>query len=194
MALTHSTMLELGTVAPDFALPDTANGNAIVRLADFADAPAMLVMFICNHCPYVVHLKTPLAEFAREFAAKGLATVAISANDADNYPNDGPDAMARDADAYSYSFPYLYDEAQSVARAYRAACTPDFFLFGKDRKLAYCGRFDGSTPGNGVEITGGDLRAAVNAVLAGQPAPTEQFPSMGCNIKWKPGNAPDYHR
>lgn len=190
MSLTPSTMLELGTPAPDFALSDT-QGNT-VTLTDFDEAPALLVVFMCNHCPYVKHLRTALADFAREYQAKGLAMVAISSNDADKYPEDGPDKMREEAAAAGYTFPYLFDASQSVAKAYRAACTPDFFLFDGARKLVYRGQFDDSRPGNKVPVSGKDLRTAVDAVLAGKGIPDPQKPSIGCNIKWIPGNEPEY--
>ena len=190
MARTYSTMLDLGTTAPDFKLPDTA-GNT-VSLADFADRPALLVMFICNHCPYVKHLREGLAAFAREYQEKGLGVVAISANDVSTHPDDSPAKMAEEAEAAGYTFPYLYDETQEVAKAYTAACTPDFFLFDGDRRLVYRGRFDESTPGNDKPVTGADLRAAADAVLAGDTPAAEQLPSMGCNIKWRAGNEPAY--
>lgn len=191
MAQTPSTMLPLGTLAPDFDLPEPVTGK-IVTLADFRDDPALLVMFVCNHCPFVKHIRAELARFAREYQTKGLATVAISANDVANFPDDSPAKMAEEARTFDYSFPYLYDESQRTAKAYRAACTPDFFLFDADRKLVYRGQFDGSRPGNAVPVTGADLRAAVDALLAGQPISPEQRPSIGCNIKWKAGNEPDY--
>jgi peroxiredoxin len=190
MVMTPSTMLPLGTEAPDFRLPDPA--GELHSLSDFADAPALLVAFICNHCPFVQHLRSELARFGREYQARGLAIVAVSSNDVDAYPEDGPEAMAEEAARVGYTFPYLYDESQAVARAYRAACTPDFFLFDGDRRLAYRGQFDASRPGNGVPVTGGDLRAAADAVLAGAPVAAGQKPSMGCNIKWKPGHAPEH--
>ena len=193
MAQTASTMLPLGTSAPDFSLPEPATGHP-VTLADFRDSPALLVMFICNHCPFVKHIRDGLAQFALEYRTRGLATVAIGANDAVNYPDDGPARIAEDARAFGYSFPYLYDESQAIAKAYRAACTPDFFLFDAERELVYRGQFDGSRPGNAVPVTGADLRAAADAVLAGRPTPSDQKPSIGCNIKWKPGNEPDYCR
>ncbi len=183
MSLTPSTMLPLGTPAPDFRLPDT-DGQA-VALADFADAPALLVAFICNHCPYVIHIRRELASLADEYQRKGVAVVGINANDAENYPDDSPAMMVREKAQVGYTFPYLYDESQSVARAYQAACTPDFFVFDRDRKLAYRGQLDGSRPGNGVLVTGKDLRAALDAVLEGRPVVGDQRPSMGCNIKWK---------
>jgi peroxiredoxin len=190
MALTPSNMLPLGTSAPDFRLPDT--GGKIVALADFKAAPALLVLFICNHCPYVKHIRSGLAAVGREYQQRGVAIVAISSNDAENYPEDNPEKMRQEAKAAGYVFPYLYDETQSVAQAYRAACTPDIFLFDKDRKLVYRGQFDDSRPSNGRPVTGRDLRAALDAVLAGKPVAPQQTASMGCNIKWKAGNAPDY--
>ncbi len=188
MAKTPSTMTALGTPAPDFRLPDTT-GRLVAR-DDFARAPGLLVMFICNHCPYVKHVRKGLAAFAREYAKKGLAIVAINANDAASYPDDSPAKMAEEVVAAGYTFPYLYDESQSVAQAYGAACTPDFFLLDRERRLVYRGQFDDSRPGNGVAVTGKDLRAACNAVLAGGAVSADQRPSIGCNIKWKPGNAP----
>lgn len=191
MALTPSTMLDLGTPAPDFSLPDTASGTT-VSLSDFHEHPALLIAFICNHCPYVKHIADAFTGFARDYADKGLAVVAISANDAAHRAEDGPEHMAREVRERGYVFPYLYDESQQVAKAYRAACTPDFFLFDRERRLVYRGQFDDSRPGNGVPVTGRDMRAAVDAVLAGRPAPDEQTPSIGCNIKWQPGNEPAY--
>ncbi|MCX8114683.1 MAG: thioredoxin family protein [Burkholderiaceae bacterium] len=191
MALKESRMVALGSPAPDFALPDVVTGRT-VRLADFASAPALLVAFICNHCPYVKHVRAGFVAFAREYQPKGLAVVAISANDPAAYPEDAPEAMAREAKNAGFTFPYLYDETQAVARAYEAICTPDFFLFDRGRKLVYRGRFDASRPGSNVPVTGADLRAAVDALLAGRPVPAEQHPSMGCSIKWKPGNEPAY--
>lgn len=209
MALTPSTMLPLGTACPEFALPDTAHPDTShpdsemasrVRRDDFIDSPGLLVMFICNHCPYVVYLKEALAAFAEEYQPRGIAVVAISSNDIDKYPQDGPASMGEDARRYGYGFPYLFDEDQAVAHAFTAACTPDFFLFGpaagsSTRPLVYRGRFDTSRPGNDEPITGADLRAACDALLAHPSAPTipePQIPSMGCNIKWKPGNEPSY--
>jgi peroxiredoxin len=191
MALTPSTMLPLGSVAPAFSLPDSVSGKTFAK-ADFTGAPALLVMFLCNHCPYVKHVRAELARLARDYQPRGVAIVGISSNDAEKYPADAPDKMAAEAKEAGYIFPYLFDATQSVAKAYRAACTPDFFLFGKDQKLVYRGQFDGSRPNSGVPVTGEDLRAALDAVLAGNPQAEEQRPSMGCNIKWKPGNAPDY--
>jgi peroxiredoxin len=190
MSLTPSTMLPLGTLAPDFSLPDT-EGN-IVSLSDFAGKDALLVMFICNHCPYVKHLKTAIADLAREYQQKGVGVVAISSNDVANYPDDSPEKMKDDVEAFGYPFPYLYDETQEVAKAYQAACTPDFYVFDEERQLAYRGQLDGSRPGNDEPLTGKDLRAALDAVLRGMPAPADQRPSMGCNIKWKKGQAPSY--
>jgi peroxiredoxin len=190
MALTYSTSLALGTAAPDFALPD-ADGT-VVRLADFKDAPALLVMFICNHCPYVQHVRSCVADLTREYQKKGVAAVAINSNDVTKYPADSPTRMKEEIKLAGYSFPYLMDEAQQVAKAYYAACTPEFYVFDKNRKLTYHGRLDGSSPGNGVPTTGEEVRAALDAALAGKAAPAIQKPSMGCNIKWKPGNEPEY--
>jgi peroxiredoxin len=183
-------MLSLGTVAPDFSLPDT-NGKT-VSLADFKNARALVVVFMCNHCPYVKSIRAGLAQLGRDCAAKGVAMIGISSNDAANYPADNPAKMKEEAAAQGYVFPYLFDESQAVAKAYRAACTPDFFLFDAQQRLVYRGQFDDSRPGNGAPVTGKDLRAAIDAVLAGQPVAKQQKPSMGCNIKWKSGNAPDY--
>jgi peroxiredoxin len=190
MALTPSTMLPLGTTAPDFKLPDT-NGE-IVSLADFKGKSALLVLFICNHCPYVKHIRTGLAQLARDYLPRGVAIVGINSNDVANYPEDSPAKMKEEVKSAGYSFPYLYDESQAVAKAYRAACTPDIYLFDKNHKLDYRGQFDDSRPGNGVPVTGKDLRAALDAVLAGKPVSPNQKASMGCNIKWKAGNEPDY--
>jgi peroxiredoxin len=190
MAKTASTMLPLGTLAPDFRLPDT-NGQ-VVSLADFRDAPVLLVIFMCNHCPYVKHIRHELAELAREYQARRVAIVGINSNDAANYPDDSPARMVEEAKHIGYSFPYLYDETQLAAKAYRAACTPDIFLFDTDRRLVYRGQFDDSRPGNGIPVTGMDLREALDAVLAGSPVSHNQKPSIGCNIKWKPDNEPDY--
>jgi peroxiredoxin len=190
MARTPSTMVELGKAAADFRLPDTA-GN-MVTLASFADAPALLVIFLCNHCPFVIHIRAGLAELANQYSERGLAIVGINANDADAYPADAPACMAEEKERAGYPFPYLFDETQEVAKAYRAACTPDFFLFDGDRHLVYRGQFDDSRPENGLPVTGADLRRAVDAILADRPLPTEQKPSIGCNIKWRPGNEPSY--
>jgi len=183
-------MLELGTQAPPFALPDPA--GRLHRLEDFADAPALLVAFLCNHCPYVKHILDGFTVFAREYGERGLAVVAISANDAGAYPDDAPPAMAEVADRHRFSFPYLHDASQQVALAYQAICTPDFFLFDRDRRLAYRGQFDDSRPNSGIPVTGSSLRAAAEAALRGEAVPGEQFPSVGCSIKWKPENAPDW--
>jgi peroxiredoxin len=191
MARTPSTMLPLGTNAPAFLLPDT-DGKA-VSLTEFAGKSALLVMFICNHCPFVKHLRSALAQLGEEFQPKGAAIVAISSNDVSGFPADSPEKMAEEKQTAGYTFPYLYDASQEVAKAYRAACTPDFFLFDRDQKLVYRGQFDDSRPGDGKPITGRDLNAALNALLAGQPVETEQRPSIGCNIKWRAGNEPDYY-
>ena len=190
MAQTPSTMLALGTPAPDFRLPDT-NGRLVAR-DDLSDASALLVMFICNHCPFVKHIREGLARFARDYQGKGLAIVGINSNDVANYPEDSPAKMAAEVKAAGYVFPYLYDESQAVAKAYAAACTPDFFLFDRQRRLVYRGQFDDSRPGNRVAVTGKDLRAACDAVLAQKTVSPDQRPSIGCNIKWKPGNQPRY--
>jgi peroxiredoxin len=190
MALTPSTMLPLGTAAPGFNLPDT-NGKT-VSLADFKDKAALAVIFMCNHCPYVVHIRAGLVQLAKDYAARGVGIVGISSNDVKNYPADSPAKMKDEVKNVGYTFPYLYDESQAVAKAYRAACTPDIFLFDRGRRLVYRGQFDGSRPGNGIPVTGKDLRAAMEAVLAGKPTSELQAPSMGCNIKWKSGNEPDY--
>jgi len=190
MALTPSTMLPLGTRAPDFRLPDT--DGKIVALDDFASAPALLVIFLCNHCPYVKHVRDQLVSLAKDYQAKGVAVVGISSNDAVAYPDDSPEMMAREKATIGYTFPYLHDETQEVGKAYKAACTPDFYVFDKDRKLAYRGQLDGGRPGNATPVTGQDLRAALDAVLAGRPVDDDQRPSIGCNIKWKRGNAPEY--
>jgi len=190
MARTPSTMLPLGTQAPDFSLVNV--DGRTVSLSDFKDAPALLVMFICNHCPFVKHIADPLAQFAVEYMDSGLAIVGINSNDAANYPADSPEQMVREAEERGYRFPYLYDEMQEVAKAYRAACTPDFFLFDRDHRLVYRGQFDDSRPDSGIPVTGADLRAAADAVLSGKKPSDQQRPSIGCNIKWRPGNEPDY--
>jgi peroxiredoxin len=190
MVAVNSTMLPLGTNAPGFRLPDI-NGR-LVTPQDFDQAPALLVVFMCNHCPYVKHLRFGLAQLARDYHPRGVAMVGISSNDVANYPADSPAKMAEEAKAAGYIFPYLYDETQEVAKAYRAACTPDFYLFDQGQRLAYRGQFDDSRPGNGVPVTGKDMRAALNALLEGKHVPPTQMPSIGCNIKWKPGNEPAY--
>jgi peroxiredoxin len=183
-------MLGLGTLAPDFTLPDTDGG--LVSLSDYAGAPALLVMFLCNHCPYVKHVRDELARIGAEYTARGAGVVAISSNDVAAYPADSPERMREEKAEAGYVFPYLYDETQEVAAAYRAACTPDFFLFDGARRLAYRGQLDGSRPGNDEPVTGVDLRAALDAVLAGAPVDAAQRPSLGCNIKWRPGNEPEW--
>ncbi len=190
MAVTPSTMLPLGTEAPDFALPDTT-GRVVTR--DSVRGPkGLLVMFICNHCPFVKHVRSELARLGRELPSQGIHVVAINANDAEAYPEDSPAQMAAEAIDAGYVFPYLYDETQSVAKAYRAACTPDVFLFDGELRLVYRGQLDGSRPGNDIPLTGGDIRAATAALVSGERPLPDQKPSMGCNIKWKAGNAPSY--
>ena len=191
MALTPSTMLTLGTEAPDFSLPDTISGKTI-SLSDFAAKKALLVMFICRHCPYVQHIQPELGKLGKDYAAKDIGIVAVSANDAHKYPDDAPKELARMAKELGFSFPFCYDESQAVAKAYTAACTPDFFLFDAKRRLIYRGQLDDSRPGNGKPVTGVDLRAAMDAALAAKPVSVAQRPSIGCNIKWKPGNEPSY--
>ena len=190
MAETPSTMLDIGTPAPDFSLPEPTSGKT-VSLADFAGQP-LLVVFSCNHCPYVLHIIESFTEFARDIRAQGVGVVMISANDVGGYPADSPQKMAELAEQQGFDFPYLYDESQQIAIAYHAACTPDFFLFDRDHRLFYRGQYDASRPRNRVAVDGRDLRAAVDAVLAGEDAPAQQVPSVGCNIKWRAGNEPDY--
>jgi len=190
MVRTPSTMLPLGTPAPDFSLP-SVDGRT-VSLADVTGAKGTLVMFICNHCPFVKHVADELAALGREYLPQGVGIVAISSNDVASHPADSPEQMVHEAEQRGYVFPYLYDETQAVAQAYHAACTPDFFLFDASRKLVYRGQLDASRPGNGIPVTGADLRAALDAVLAGRPVGPDQVPSLGCNIKWKPGNEPPY--
>lgn len=190
MVLTPSTMLPLDVKAPPFSLQDTE--GLTVSLDDFGGAPALLVVFMCNHCPFVKHVSGELARLTAEYMDKGVAVVGINANDAEKYADDSPAKMKDEKAMRGYAFPYLFDETQEVARAYRAACTPDFFVFDRDLKLKYRGQMDDSRPESGVEATGADLRAALDAVLAGKPVDEDQKPSMGCNIKWKPGNEPDY--
>jgi thiol-disulfide isomerase/thioredoxin len=186
-----STMLPLGTPAPPFSLPDAVTGKT-VSADDFGMARALLVMFVCNHCPYVQHVLPELGRIAHDYGEDGLAVVAINANDLEAYPQDGPASMKQLAETEGWGFPFLMDETQAVARAYRAACTPDFFLFDRGRRLVYRGQLDGSRPRNDVPVTGRDLRAAIEATLAGKPVSADQVPSIGCNIKWTPGNEPDY--
>jgi peroxiredoxin len=190
MSVTPSTMLALGTKAPFFELPDAS--GAIINLDDFKEAPALLVIFMCNHCPYVKHIRSKLAAVMDEYRKKGVAIVGINANDVDRYPDDAPDKMFEEVRNAGYTFPYLYDESQEVAKAYRAACTPEFYLFDKARRLVYRGQFDESRPGNDDPITGADLIVAMDAVLQNREVPQDQKPGIGCNIKWRPGNQPDY--
>jgi peroxiredoxin len=190
MVRTPSTMLPLGTLAPDFSLVNV--DGQTVSLEDFRGAPALLVMFISNHCPYVIHVADQLAQLAHEYQTRGAAIVAIGSNNVASYPADSPEQMVAEAEQRGYSFAYLYDETQEVAQAYRAACTPDFFLFDAERRLVYRGQLDSSRPDSGIPVTGEDLRAALDAVLAGNSPSENQTPSLGCNIKWKPGNEPDY--
>ncbi len=190
MAQTPSTMLEIGTPAPAFSLPE-AGGERTVDLQDFTGQP-LLVVFSCNHCPYVLHILESFTEFANSAARQGLGVVMISANDVAGYPDDSPEKMAALAARMGFEFPYLYDESQAVAIAYRAACTPDFFLFDAEHRLVYRGQYDGARPGNSVPVTGADMRAAVDALMAGNEISPEQVPSVGCNIKWRAGNEPDY--
>jgi peroxiredoxin len=191
MARTYSTMAPLGMELPAFALTDVISGRRFTE-ADFADTPALLVAFLCNHCPYVRHVRGGLADFAREYRDRGLAVVGISSNDVGAYPQDGPDGMREEAHSAGYAFPYLFDETQQVAKAFSAACTPDFFLFDRAGRLAYRGQFDASRPSTDVPVTGADLRKAADAVLAGEVPGSDQTPSIGCNIKWIPGNEPAY--
>ena len=190
MVRTPSTMLPLGTIAPDFTLPDT-NGTDIT-LESVSGDKALLVVFMCNHCPFVIHIESELASIARDYDECGLSMVGISSNDVSTHPDDGPEHMKTKAASAGYNFPYLYDESQEVAKAYRAACTPDIFLFDENNALVYRGQLDDSRPGNDVPVTGSDLRAAIDAVLSGQSVTEDQKPSLGCNIKWKAGNEPDY--
>jgi len=191
MVLTPSTMLALGTPAPDFELPDVVSTKKI-SLSSFKNKKALLVMFICRHCPYVQHVKKELAKLGKDYKENDLAIVAVSSNDAANYPDDAPKSLKQMALEEGFDFSYLYDETQGTAKKYTAACTPDFFLFDEKRKLFYRGQLDDSRPGNNKPVTGRDLRDAIDAALAGRAAPSIQKPSIGCNIKWKPGNEPDY--
>jgi peroxiredoxin len=184
MSLTESTMLELGVTAPDFALTDVVTGKT-VRRDDFHGRQALMVMFICAHCPYVKHIEAGLAKLGVDYAGKPLGIAAISSNDAVTHPADSPAGLKHQAETFGFRFPYLHDETQEVARAYKAACTPDFFLFDAEFRLVYRGQFDSSRPGNGIPVTGENLRAAIDLVLEGKPVPAEQRPSIGCNIKWK---------
>jgi peroxiredoxin len=190
MVRTLSTMLPLGTSAPEFSLVNV--DGQTVSLEDFADSPALVVMFICNHCPFVIHIADQLALFTNEYMANGVAFVGVSSNDVANYPADSPEQMVAEAELRGYQFPYLCDETQEIAKAYRAAYTPDFFVFDRQQKLVYRGQFDSSRPDSGIPVTGEDLRAALDAVLTGGVPATDQKPSLGCNIKWKIGSEPDY--
>ena len=192
MVLTPSTMLPLGTKAADFSLPNV--DGRTVSLADFAKAPALLVVFMCNHCPYVKHVAAGLAQLARDYQAQGVAVVGINSNDIAAHPDDAPAQMTREAKSRGYTFPYLFDATQRAAQAYKAACTPDFYVFDKDQKLVYRGQMDSSRPDSGIPVTGKDLRAALDAVLAGKGVPADQKPSIGCNIKWQRANEPDYFK
>ena len=189
MSLTPSNMLPLGTPAPDFSLTDT--GGKTVTLSDFQDSSALVVAFICNHCPFVKHIRSELAALSNEYLSKGVAFVAINSNDIEAYPDDNMENMQKEAESAGYHFPYLLDETQEVAKAYDAACTPDFYLFGHDQALVYRGQLDRSRPGNDIPVSGEDLRAALDSILAAEAVPEEQTPSVGCNIKSKPGNEPD---
>ena len=190
MVATNSTMLPLGSIAPGFRLPDV-KGNP-VSLSDFPDALGIVIVFMCNHCPYVKHLRNELAQLAKDYLPRGVTVIGINSNDVAAYPADSPAKMAEEVKSAGYVFPYLYDETQNVAKSYHAACTPDFFLFDQNKALVYRGQFDDSRPGNGIPVTGKDLRGALDALLAGTAVSPNQKPSIGCNIKWKPGNQPDY--
>ena len=190
MVATNSTMLPLGTKAPDFHLPDPS--GKMFHLSDFQTAKGLVVVFMCNHCPYVKHLRAALAQLGRDYQPRGIAVVGINSNDVANYPSDSPANMAEEARSAGYNFPYLYDATQEVAKSYRAACTPDFYLFDQNQQLIYRGQFDDSRPGNNAPVTGKDLRGAIDSLLAGKPVASAQQTSLGCNIKWKPGNEPDY--
>ncbi|MHC4218362.1 MAG: thioredoxin family protein [Planctomycetota bacterium] len=190
MVATASTMSPLGAKAPEFSLPDP-EGRTVSR-ADFDSATALVVMFICNHCPFVKHIAEGLAALGRDYQPRGVAIVAINSNDVKTHPDDSPPRMAEEVKSRGYTFPYLFDETQETAKAFGAACTPDFFVYDKDHRLVYRGQLDDSRPGNDAPVTGADLRAALDAVLAGQPVARDQQPSIGCNIKWKPGNEPEY--
>jgi peroxiredoxin len=195
MARTPSVMVDLGTPAPAFHLPDVVTGNTI-SLDTFAGKTGLLVMFICRHCPYVKHIQDQLAQLGRDYQNQDLGIVAISSNDAEKYPDDSPESLKEMAKELGFTFPLCYDATQAVAKAYQAACTPDFYLFDRERKLVYRGQFDDSRPKSDppIPVTGKDLRAAIDALLSGQPIPTDQRASIGCNIKWKPGNEPDYYK
>ena len=190
MSLTPSTMVPLGTQAPDFALE--ATDGSTVSLSELDNGKPLLMMFICNHCPFVVHVREELVNLAKAYQERGVSVVGVCSNSIETHPDDGPEKMAATAKEFGFTFPYLYDASQAVAKAYRAACTPDFFVYDRDHVLAYRGQLDDSRPDNGKPVTGADLRAALDAILAREPASAEQTPSAGCNIKWKPGNEPDY--
>jgi peroxiredoxin len=192
VALKNSEMIKLGSDAPSFSLPDT-DGN-LISIENFTNSRALLVMFICNHCPYVKHVRDGLVSLANKYLENGVGIVGINSNDVDNYPDDSPEKMAEEVKKYGYRFPYLFDKAQEVAKSYRAACTPDFFLYDENRKLVYRGQMDDSRPVNGIPVTGNDLRKALDDLLSGNPITNEQKPSVGCNIKWIPGNEPDYFK
>ena len=191
MSLTPSTMMELGTRAPEFALPEVRTGE-IVRLSDFADRELLLVVFLCAHCPYVKLIESELAAVGRDFQHRSLGMVAISSNDAAAFPDDAPPKLREQAERLEFVFPFLYDETQKTAKAYHAACTPDLFLFNAQRQLVYRGQLDDARPGNGRPVTGQSLRIALECLYEGKPVPSQQLPSLGCNIKWKPGSEPDY--
>ena len=191
MSAVNSTMLELGTKAPEFSLPDVISGESY-SLEKFKGNKAVLIIFMCNHCPYVKLIKESLVEYAADYMPKGVGVIAVSSNDIENYPDDGPEKMKEDAERLGYPFPYLFDESQEVAKAYKAACTPDLFLFDENLELKYRGQFDDSRPGNDIDPTGADLREATDKVLSGETVPEDQTPSVGCNIKWKKGNEPEY--
>ncbi len=193
MVKTASTMLELGTPAPDFQLPEVVSGET-VSLADFQDKSALLVMFICQHCPFVKHVQDELARIGQDYVPQNVGIVAISSNSVQTHPQDGPEHLKQMAETLGFNFPFCYDETQEVAKAYTAACTPDFFLFDSDMKLVYRGQLDDSRPGNDKPVDGKDLRSAIAAILAGEPLPADQKPSIGCNIKWTPGNEPEYFK
>ena len=191
MVKTASTMLALGTIAPEFQLPDVVSGQTI-SLSTFSDSKALLVMFICQHCPFVIHVREELSKIGRDYSDRPLGIVAISANDVANYPNDSPEKLKQMAEEFNFNFPVCYDETQEVSKSYTAACTPDFFLFDADKKLVYRGQLDDSRPSNNALVTGKDLRRAIYLTLENKDIDLEQKPSIGCNIKWKPGNEPDY--
>ena len=192
MVAVNSTMLPLGTELPDFTLRDAVTGRPVTPRRDFANRDALLVMFICNHCPYVKHVLPEITRLGEDYLDRGVAIVAVNSNDIESYPQDGPEHMKQLAEAEDWHFPFLLDEDQEVAKVFKAACTPDFYLFDGDQKLVYRGQLDDSRPKSDAPVTGRDLRAALDAVLAGEPVPEDQTPSMGCNIKWKKGNEPEY--